>query len=507
MTPLRVLLVEDQDDDTRLLVESLQEGGFAVDVRQVTTEAELHDALATASWDLLLVSDDLAQFNGLAAVRIAHEVTPDLPVIMVSGQTQEARIVAAMRAGADDYLVKDRLGRLVPAVEHELQDRQVRRERKQAEEAQEQLLRLVEEQRARLLATLEALPVGVWIADADGKMVLVNQAAAEIYGGRAPVVDQVAAYTVYQIWWPDTQEPVAVKDYPLVRALRGEVVRDMVLDHERFDGSRGTHQASANPIRDTAGNILGAVVIALDITERKQAEEALRASETTMNAFFANSPGILNIIDDHFRYLKADPITPTYFGLDSQSIIGILLEDLAPAFVAEFGPMLRQVLHTGEPVLNREVYNPVPGKPDEFTYWRASYFRVPLPEGGYGVGVMGVEITDMKRAEEALLESEARFSAAVDNFPSVYVIYDADRRIRYINKAGLQVSGRPLEDFLGKRDEEVWPSEVTRHYLPHLLHAYATGQTQWFEMTLALPSGIATRRLSPMCRCVAPTDR
>ncbi len=137
----------------------------------------------------------------------------------------------------------------------------------------------LEETNARLQAILDALPVGVWVADADGTMVVVNRAAGAIWGA-APLARSVGEYSMYKVWRPGTGEPLPTADYPLARALRGEPVTEMVLDFERFDGTRGTQVASSTPIRDAAGTVTGGVAIALDITALRETERALAVSET-----------------------------------------------------------------------------------------------------------------------------------------------------------------------------------------------------------------------------------
>jgi PAS domain S-box-containing protein len=203
------------------------------------------------------------------------------------------------------------------------------------------------------------------------------------------------------------------EDQPRVKAAIDEAIRTrstFELEHRvlRVDGSLGWTFSRAIPVKDASGAVVEWFGAASDVTDRKRAELALRRSEAALEAFFEASPGILNLVDDEFRYVKADAITPAYFGLTRHSIVGKSVEDLAPDLVEKFGPMMRRVVDTGEPKLNVEVQSSVPSRPGEITYWRASYFPVPLPDGKRGYGVMGVDITDLKKAEAALREAHRR---------------------------------------------------------------------------------------------------
>jgi PAS domain S-box-containing protein len=177
-----------------------------------------------------------------------------------------------------------------------------------------------------------------------------------------------------------------------------------------------------------------------DITERKRMEEALRQSEETLDAFFEASPAILNIEDEEFRYLKTDRTTPTYFGLDRQSIVGKSVKDLAPDFSGNYETMLRRVIETGQPQLNMEVKSIVPSRSGETATWRASYFPVPLAEGKRGIGIIGIDITDMKKAEESLQESERRYRALVDSAPDAILVH-RDGKVLYANPVALELYG------------------------------------------------------------------
>jgi len=136
--PLRVLIVEDSEDDTILLMRALTKGGYAPEHQRVDTEGAMSAALDHQSWDIVIADYAMPRFDALSALRLTKERDPDLPFIIVSGRIGEAVAVAAMRAGAQDYIMKSNLARLCPAIERELKDAAVRRERRLAGEALQQ---------------------------------------------------------------------------------------------------------------------------------------------------------------------------------------------------------------------------------------------------------------------------------------------------------------------------------------------------------------------------------
>jgi diguanylate cyclase (GGDEF)-like protein len=129
MTPLRVLQVEDTEDDAALVAATLTRAGYHVFARRVETADELRQELDAAEWDLVIADYTIPGFSGTKALAIVREQHADLPFIFVSGTIGEDTAVAAMRTGAHDYIMKGNLARLAPAVERELRDAAVRRER------------------------------------------------------------------------------------------------------------------------------------------------------------------------------------------------------------------------------------------------------------------------------------------------------------------------------------------------------------------------------------------
>ncbi len=132
--PLRVLLVEDSEADANLLRRALERSGFEPRCQRVDTREAMELALRTESWDLILADHAMPQFSAPEALQVLKEGRLDVPFIIVSGHIEEETAIQAMKAGAHDFIMKDRLARLAPAVERELREAQVRCARQKSEE-------------------------------------------------------------------------------------------------------------------------------------------------------------------------------------------------------------------------------------------------------------------------------------------------------------------------------------------------------------------------------------
>jgi len=131
---LKVLIVEDSADDTELVLRALRRDGFAPEAERVQTAEALRAALTSRQWDLVIADYSLPQLNGLEALTLVQEAGRDIPFILVSGTIGEETAVAAVKAGAHDYLMKGNLTRLGTAVARELREAALRVEHRQARE-------------------------------------------------------------------------------------------------------------------------------------------------------------------------------------------------------------------------------------------------------------------------------------------------------------------------------------------------------------------------------------
>jgi len=163
-TPLRVLFIEDSEDDATLQVRLLRQAGYDVAYACVQSAQELKAALKNP-WDIVISDYSMLHFSGTEALKVVREKEVDVPFIFVSGTIGEDAAVAALKVGAHDYLMKTNLGRLIPSVQRELRESEERRQRQRLEEQVHQLQRfeaigrnlseyVVPEQRDRLTASL-----------------------------------------------------------------------------------------------------------------------------------------------------------------------------------------------------------------------------------------------------------------------------------------------------------------------------------------------------------------
>jgi len=257
--PLKLLLVEDSEDDALLLVRMLRRGGYDLIWERVDTAAVMEAALDGHSWDLVISDDSMPAFNSLAALGLLRRKGfVDLPFIIVSGRIGEDAAVSAMKAGAHDYLMKDNLARLNSAIERELREADVRRERRQAE--------------AKYRSIFENSVEGIFQTTVDGRFLTANPAMARMLGYESPeeLLGAISNIRDQLYVEPGRREEF----YRLV--LRDGLVSGFEVQMHRKDGDLVWVSANARAIYDDDGAISGYEGTVEDITKRKRAEEALR---------------------------------------------------------------------------------------------------------------------------------------------------------------------------------------------------------------------------------------
>jgi PAS domain S-box-containing protein len=259
-TPLRILLLEDDPQDAKLIQDLLETDHFVCEITCVQTRAEFLAALKSGRIDLILADYQLPSFDGISALELARSERHDLPFIFVSGMIGEEAAIDALRFGATDYILKPRLARLVPAVQRALREARERAERRVAAEA-------ARRSEKELLDVIEAIPTMAFTALADGSSVWVNRRWVE-YTGLS--VDSTSGAGWRSAVHPDDLDGHVNKWQ--VSMASGEPFENEAR-HRSANGEYRWFLVRALPLRDESGRIRKWYGTLTDIEDRKRAEE------------------------------------------------------------------------------------------------------------------------------------------------------------------------------------------------------------------------------------------
>ena len=276
---LRVLLVEDSEIDAGLIVRQLERAGYAVTAKRVDTSAQMTSALAEEQWNIVIADYQLPQFSASEALRLFKKTGLDIPFVVVSGTIGEENAVDLMKSGVHDYLLKNNLDRLHIVVRSELAEAQIRRERKQSE-------KLLQESEEHYRELYDNSPLGYQSLDADGCLLTVNQAWLDTFGyTREEVIGK---------WLGDFLVPHCVEFFKQQFALfKAEGKGHGEFEMFRKDGACRYIAFEGRVGHDLQGNFKQTHCVLQDITERKQADEKLKNSESQLRRLLDSSPAVI----------------------------------------------------------------------------------------------------------------------------------------------------------------------------------------------------------------------
>lgn len=272
---LKVLLVEDSEEDSQLILRELTRGGYRPVPLRVENASQMREALEQGEWDVILSDYRLPAFSAPAALDVLQESGRDIPFIIISGKIGEELAVAAMRAGATDYLMKGQLARLAPVVERDLREVEKRRTHKRTQES-------VVRAKAEWQAVFDAVTDLIVITDAELVITRCNGRVSDYFpcGCEAAV-----GRGIDEVFFGYAQ--------PADGAFRfGSGVRSDMEEDVHFPNLKGWYKVASFPMRSDGTRPAGFVFIIKDVTKRREVEEEKRTSDRELLTLYAVAFGL-----------------------------------------------------------------------------------------------------------------------------------------------------------------------------------------------------------------------
>jgi PAS domain S-box-containing protein len=433
---LRALVLEDSQADAELVVAELRRAGFDPDWVRVEAEREYLAELDSmpqiilSDWavpQIILADWAMPQLDGGRALELLKERGLNVPFIIVSGTIGEDVAVEAMKQGAADYLLKDRLARLGQAVSHALEQNRA-------------------EQRLRLqAAALESVANGIVITDRDGRITWVNPAFTRLTGytaeeaiGQNPRLLKSGEQD--QAFYRDLWETVLAG-----RGWHGELL------NRRKDGSLYVDEQTITPVRDGRGELSHFIAVKQDITERKEMEKALRESEDLYRTLVGTSPEAITLTDLNGKVLFCNLQAARLQGFQrAEEVVGQSAFDfIAP----EDRPL---ALENEKRMLEAGGVTSI-----EYSLLRRDGSRYPaelsaslvVDAEGKPKAFMGIvrDITERKRAEKTLHDAEERYRTLIERIPAIVYLSELGEPAPwiYVSPQAESILGYPAEEWIG----------------------------------------------------------
>ncbi len=435
LIPIRVLIVDDSSEDSELMVRALTDGGYDPSFERVETVDAMKSALDTHVWDLVIADFSMPDFSGYGALASLRESGQDIPCIVVSGTIGEETAVKTMKSGANDYVMKDKLHRLAPAVERELREAIVRRE---SRKLGEDLLHAAQQWRS----TFDTIDNPILLLDLDGTILRCNRALRDLVEKPyLEIIGRPCKEILHALCDCDDncpRENVIATGLPSSASLQ--------FQGRNFD-------AVLTPVTNDQGNCVGLVHVLHDVTERLSAETLLREKEEKYRLLSESSADVIltQDLEGNITYMNDTGLRLS--GYTAAEIARLTVLDLFLPRTEPDGGLLSQREYESE--LCTRLGKSVPVEVRE----------APIMNGTQTSGMLlnARDISVRLQNEADLTRQRSLVEALMGNITDLIYFKDTQSRFMRINLAHAHVLG--VDDptqAIGKTDFDYFPPAYAR---------------------------------------------
>ncbi|WP_447599396.1 PAS domain S-box protein [Nitrospira sp. Nam80] len=471
-----ILLVEDNAGDARLLRVLLAEGNHdRFKVTHVDRLATGINCVRGGGIDLVLLDLSLPDSHGFDTLNGMHQAAIEIPIVVLTGLEDEALGLQLIQYGAQDYLVKCQ-------VTAPLLHRSLRYAIERGRMAKE-----LREKTTLLQSVLDGVADGVIMANEAGEFKVWNPAACKIVGSGPSAVKTDEWPSHYGLFLPDATSPYPPNDLPLVKAIHGESSDDVLIVIRDSDGpGKKWLSVNARPLRDHSGRLKGGVAVFRDITEQKRTDEALRESQERYRLLITKANDIIYRTDPMGRFTFVNPVAMRIMKYTEEELLG-------RRFLELIHPDHRNAAERfyGRQFVRRRssTYYEFPAvAKDGSQIWIGQNVQILQDEKGTIVGFQAVarDITERRRAEDALLESEERLRSIVQSTNDAIILMDTQGNVTFWNKGAERSFGYTAEEMIGRPVARIVPERFREAHQRGVKRVAAAGrltmQASMFEL-------------------------
>ncbi len=431
---LKILFIEDREDDMLLVLRALTKGGYHVQHRRVQDEEGERSLLAEQAWDLVIADYSMPGFSGAEALKIFTEFHLDIPFILVSGSVGEDIAVQMMKDGASDYVMKDKLARIVPAIERELIEYENRRKKSKMED---------ELYRASLIIDSTDVILWQWKPEPGWPVIYVSQNVAQFGYSAEDFITKNILFSEFV----HSEDRDAIFENSCENIMKKKDLYKQTYRVVTHDGSIRWLDDYTTIVRDATGKVLMIQGITYDVTDNKLLTQDLDRSRNLYRSLVDTSPDGICMMDMDFITIFANKRKAELFGYDSpDDLIGTnAFSVVAPEYAKYLQELEPELLSFGR-VSIPEVEFVRKDKTRFFGELRIVLIR---DEQGNPLNIINLvtDISERKQMQENLIESENRFRVSFEHAPIGMDMIALDGVIMKANKA--------LCDLIGYTEEEL----------------------------------------------------